>query len=108
MITISHEQLEKINLLDKLFGAVGVDQLREFTESEQVVARLKGSEENPQLLLKIVHEHDIMMLDLMNAKAEIVTLKSDFQALLKVLHADVFTPRYNQDFNNLKSKHGVY
>ena len=108
MITISHEQLEKINLLDKLFGSLGVDQLREFVESEQVVARLKGSEENPQLLLEIVHEHDIMMLDLMNAKAEIVTLKSDFQALLRALHADVFTPRFNQDFQNLKSKHSVY
>jgi len=108
MITISHEQLEKINLLDKLFGALGVEQLKEFVESEQVVARLKGNEENPQLLLKIVHEHDIMMLDLMNAKSEIATLKSDFQSLIKVLHADVFTPRYNQDFNNLKSKHGVY
>ena len=108
MITISHEELEKINLLDKLFGALDVEQLKEFVESEQVVARLKGGEENPQLLLKIVHEHDVMMLDFLNAKSEIATLKIDFQSLIKVLHADIFTPRYNQDFNTLKSKYSVY
>jgi len=108
MITLSHEQLDKINLLDKLFASVGVDQLKQLVESEQIVSRLKGTEDNPQIILNLVHEYDVMKLDLMNAKAEIVTLKSDFQALIKVLHADVFTPRYNQDFNNLKSKHGVY
>lgn len=108
MITISHDQLEKINLLDKLFGAMGVQELKDFVESEQVVAKLKGADDNPQILLKMVHEHDILMLDLAQAKNDIMTLKSDFRSLLKVLHADVFTPRYNQDFNNLKSKHGVY
>jgi hypothetical protein len=108
MITLSHEQLEKINLLDKLFASMGVDQLRQITESEQIVSRLKGTADNPQIILNLVHEYDTMKLDLMSAKADLVGLKSDFQALLKVLHADVFTPRYNMEFNNLKNKHGVY
>lgn len=108
MITISSDHLEKINLLDKLLGAIGVEQLREFTESEEVVAKLKGKDDNPQILLKLIREHDILMLDLMNTKNEVMALKADFQALLRVLHTDVFTPRYNQDFNNLKSKHQVY
>jgi hypothetical protein len=108
MITLSHEQLEKINLLDRLFASMGVDQLKQLVESEQIVSRLKGTEDNPQILLNLVHEYDVMKLDLMSAKSDLTTLKSDFQTLLKVLHVDVFTPRYNQDFNNLKSKHGVY
>lgn len=108
MITLSHEQLEKINLLDKLFGAMSVDQLKEFTESEQIVAKLKGSQDNPQILLNLVHEYDTMKLDLMTARGDITTLKADFQALLRVLHSDVFTPMYNMDFQNLKNKYGVY
>jgi hypothetical protein len=108
MITLSHDQLDKINLLDKLFASMEVDQLRQLVESEQIVSRLKGTEDNPQVILNLVHEYDVMKIDLGNMRAEVSTLKSDFQSLLKVLHADVFTPRYNQDFNNLKSKHGVY
>lgn len=108
MITLSHEQLEKINLLDRLFASMGTDQLRQLVESEQIVSKLRGTEDNPQIILNLVHEYDIMKLDLMASKADITALKSDFHALLKVLHTDVFTPRYNQDFNNLKSKHGIY
>jgi hypothetical protein len=108
MITLSHEQLDKINLLDKIFASMDVEQLKQIAESEQIVSRLKGFEDNPQIILNLVHEYDTMKLDLMNAKAELVGLKSDFQALLKVLHSDVFTPRYNMEFNNLKNKYGVY
>lgn len=108
MITLSHEQLEKINLLDKLFGAMSVDQLKEFTESEQIVAKLKGTQDNPQILLNIIHEYDTMKIDLMTAKSDITVLKTDFQSLIRILHTDVFSPRYNNDFNNLKNKHGVY
>jgi hypothetical protein len=108
MITLSHEQLEKINLLDKLFGAMCVEQLKEFTESEQIVAKLKGLQDNPKILLNLVHEYDAMKLDLMTAKTNISELKSDFQSLLRVLHSEVFSPRYNMDFNSLKNKYGVY
>jgi hypothetical protein len=102
------DQLEKINLLDTIFGALSVTQLREFAESEKIVAKLKGTDQNPQMLCRLVQEHDVMMLDLMNTKNDLAALRIDFQNLIKVLHADVFTPRYNQDFNTLKSKHGVY
>jgi len=108
MITLSHEQLEKINLIDKLFASIGIDQLKQLVESEQIVSRLKGTEDNPQLLLTLIHERDILITDNIRNKNDILALKTDFQTLVKVLQTDVFTPRYNQDFNNLKSKHGVY
>jgi hypothetical protein len=108
MITMTNEQLLKIELLDKLFGALSVDQLREFTESEQVVSILKGTNNNPEMLKRLIQEHDVQMMDIMTMKSDIASLKSDLQSLLRVLHADVFTPRYNQDFSNLKSKHQVY
>jgi len=108
MITMSKEQLDKIELLDRLFGSIGVEQLKEFVDSEQVVARLKGTESNPGLLMGLIRDRDMAQLETMNVKSELSALKSDFQLLLKVLHADVFTPRFNMDFNNLKSKHNVY
>ena len=108
MITLSHEQMDKINLLDRLFASVDVDQLRQLAESEQIVAKLKGAGDNPHIILNLVHEYDAMKLDFMNTKVELSTLKTDFQLLLRVLQTDVFTPRYNQDFTNLKSKYQIY
>jgi hypothetical protein len=108
MITLSHEQLEKITLLDTFFASMDVEKLRQLAESEQIVSKLKGINDNPQLILKLVHEYDVMKLDLMNTRADLTALKADFQVLIRVLHADVLSPRYNLDFNNLKSKHNVY
>lgn len=108
MSPLTEEQFQKITLIDTLLGSVSVDQLRELAESAQIVSRLKGTENNPQILMTLIQEHHTLMLDYLAKKLELQSLKDDFQALIKVLHADVFTPRYNQDFNNLKSKHGVY
>jgi len=108
MITMTNEQLEKIELLDKLFGALSVDQLKEFSESEQVVAILKGTNNNPELLKRLIQEHDVQMMDLMTLKADMSVLKNDFKELMKVLNTTLFTVPYNQEFQNLKSKHNIY
>jgi hypothetical protein len=105
---MTNEQLEKIALLDKLFGALSIQQLREFAESEQVVARLKGTDQNPEIFKRLIQEHDIYSMDLMNAKSELMVLKTDFQSLMRVLNQTLFTPTFNQDFQNLKQKHSVY
>jgi len=108
MITLSHEQLEKINLLDKLFTSLSVEQLKELIESDLIVAKLKGVNDNPQIILNLVHSYDTMRIDLISAQSSINSLKEDFQSLLRVLYTEVFTPRYNQEFTNLKSKHGLF
>ena len=110
MITMTPDMLEKIDLIDRLFGAMSVDQLKEFTESEQIVARLKGTDANPGLLLKLVKENELHSLDSMNLRTELMQLKSDMQSLIRALNQTVFAPapQYNSDFNSLKSKHNVY
>lgn len=108
MNPITDEQFQKITLIDKLFGSISVEQLREITESEQIVSRLKGTENNPQILLSLIRERDILTMKVIAVESELAGIKADFQSLLRVLHVDVFTPRYNQDFQNLKSKHNVY
>lgn len=107
MITLTNEQTEKIDLLDKLFGAISLEQLREFAESEQVVAILKGTNNNPNILKRLIQEHDIQMMDIMTMKADISVLKSDLSTLVRL----VLKP---YDYNSLgeaatlKSKAGVY
>jgi len=106
MITMSNDQILKIALLDKLFGSVDVTTLKEFTESEQVVAKLKGIDQNPEIFMHLIREHDMLTLDLATTKADLASLKGDFSTLLKALNMTVFS--YSQDMNNLKQKHNVY
>lgn len=106
MITMSNDQILKIELLDKLFGSVDVTTLQEFVESERVVAKLKGTEQNPELFMRLVRDQDVQSLEIMNLKSEIAALKGDFQTLLKALNMTVFS--YSTEMNNLKQKHNVY
>lgn len=104
---MTNDQHEKIELLDKLFGALSLSQLKEFTESEQIVAVLKGTNNNPGILKKIVQDNDIHMMDIMQMKSEIMVLRSDLNSLIKL----VLKPYdYNSanDAQVLKSKAGVY
>jgi len=107
MNPITDEQFQKITLLDKLFGSVSVDQLKEFLESEQIVARLKGIEDNPHILLNLVHDRDILMADNSQNKNDIVELKHDVKELVKALN-QLYSIPYNSELQNLKSRHGVY
>lgn len=108
MITLTTDQSEKIELLDKLFGAFSVAQLKEFTESEQIVAILKGTNYNPMILQRLIQEHDSYANDIMMMKTDISNLKNDFKELMKVINTALFTVPYNQEFQSLKTKHNVY
>jgi Mg-chelatase subunit ChlI len=106
MITMSNEQLMKIELLDRLFGSVDLATLTAFVESEQVVAKLKGVEQNPEIFMRLIRDQDVQSLDIMNLKNELASLKGDFSSLLKALNMTVFS--YSQEMQNLKQKHNVY
>lgn len=109
MITITDEVNTKIDLIDKLLGAVSVAQLKEFAESEQVVAALKGTVNNPALLRGIILECKTRDADTLALRGEIFSLKEDLKSLIKILNAVVFTPApYNEEFNRLKSKNYIY
>ena len=47
MITLTADQLEKINLLDTLFDSLDVTQLRELVEKEKVVVEVKNIYHTP-------------------------------------------------------------
>jgi hypothetical protein len=107
MITITSEQLEKIDLLDTLFGAISIEQLRQFTESEQVVAILKGTNHNSGLLRRLVQEHDILSMEVLNTKADFGAFKYDFLNIIKAIDKP-YDPNNISNFQALKNKYGIY
>ena len=108
MITMTNDQLQKIDLLDTLFGSLSVAQLKELTEQECVASKLRGDNTNPGILRGLIRDNEYMTVDIMNAKAEIGVMKSDFQQLLKILDTTLFAPIYNNEFHSLKQKHNIY
>jgi hypothetical protein len=109
MISLTTEQLQKIELVDALFSALDIDQIKELAESEQVVAKLKGVNLNPGLLKNIVQESEIHSVEMMRMASEVTVLKADMQTLVRAVITLVNTPPpYSQDLQNLKSKYNVY
>jgi len=107
MIVISNHEQEKIELLDMLFNAVSVEQLKEFTETEKVVAILAGKYEKTNLFARLVNEHNVLTLESSMLKSEIAVLRNDLQILIRL----VMKPNdYNShsDASALKSKYNVY
>ena len=118
MITLTKDQLEKIDLLDSLFNAFDVRQLKEFTESEQVVATLRGSESELRLLREIADTHNKMINSISILDTDSYSIKSDFIILLRAVSAlTVHIDGTNQsgqsvhnsyELQNLKNKYGVF
>ena len=107
MISATTEQFEKLRLFDKLFNAMSVEQVRELSESEQIVARLKGVPESTSILYQLLIDNTSMSSDILTLRSELYNLRSDFQTLMKL----TFKPyEYNavSDAQSLKSKYGVY
>ncbi len=107
MITMTDAQLQKIDLLDRLFGAFSVEQLKEITETEQVVAILKGTNHNPGILKGLLQEHNVQMMDIMNLKSELQVLRYDFSILIKLV-LKPYDYNSSADAQSLKSKFGIY
>ena len=107
MITMTNEQHEKIKVLDQLFGAMDLEQLKEFTSSEKVVAILKGTNQNPEILKNLLQEHSEYMMKISSLQADLMTLRSDIQVLIKLV-LKPYDYSSQGDANMLKSKYAIY
>lgn len=107
MITFDSIMNEKIDLLDSILSAVSLAELREFAEKENIVAKIKGTQ--PQFILRtVLSEHNAMLTSIPAMANDLSSLKLDFVKLTKILNQVVFGNPYNQDFNDLKQKYGIY
>lgn len=85
MITMTNDQLEKIDLLDTLFGSLSVAQLRELTEQECVVSKLRGDNLNPGLLRALIQENEIRNSEIMSLNNDLNTIKYNLHLLTKLV-----------------------
>lgn len=107
MITMTNEQLEKIDLLDTLFGALDVTQIKELAESEQVVAKLKGTNLNPGLLRRLVQDSERHNIEIMSLRGDVQTLRNNLQTLAKLM-LKPYDYNSQTDAQTLKSSLGIY
>lgn len=107
MITIINDQLEKIDLLDTLFGSLSVDQLRELTEQECVASKLRGDNFNPGILRTLVQENEIHNSEIMILKNDINVLRYNLQLLTKLM-LKPYDYNSQSDVQILKSSLGIY
>lgn len=108
MITLSADQVAKIEILDKLFSNLDLNQLQQFAESELVVAKLKGGDDHSMILINLLREHDTLCVDVIDMKNELSSLRADFQALVKAINQQLYSPKYDNEFTSLKSKYSIY
>lgn len=107
MITMTDDQHKKIDLLDSIFSALTVEQLKEIAESEQVVAKLKGTSLDPGLLRKLIQDQEHYSVELMKLDSEIQALKYNLQTLTKLM-LKPYDYSSQLDAQNLKSNMGIY
>lgn len=107
MIAITIEQTEKIRLLDRLLGALSIEQIRQLSESEEIIAKLKGTNDNIGILQQLVSDSNTHAMELMNLRNELYTMKSDLQSLIK-LTLKPYEYNSANDAQSLKSKYSIY
>ena len=103
---LTTEDNKKLELLDIFLGSVSTERLREIVEQEQVVSKLRDDQSSFYVLRQLINDSSHFQADLMNARAELQSLKADMATLVKCLNSSIYG--YNQDFLNLKQKHNVY
>lgn len=109
MIYLNTEEVQKIALLDKLFQTLSVEDITQMVESDLIVGKLKGvSISGPGRLGQIFTEFVFLQGEATALRSEMITLKSDFQCLLRCLNKPMGDYSIANDFSTLKSRHNIY
>jgi hypothetical protein len=109
MINLTEEQKKKVELLDILFHTASVEELQQMADLERNVLKLKGENKKPSTFTDFVNDYNNISATTISSQMEIWNLKTDLTNIVKVLNTIMNTPvPYNQDFQTLKSKYGVY
>lgn len=98
---LNEEQKTKLELVDKLLGALDQDSLQYIIGSEQVVARLRGTQTQPFVKdLFVEQERRIAQLE-----SKINQMDYAINVLLKYLSPD---PMSESNFKSLKMTRSIY
>ncbi len=105
------DDLEKLKLIDSLFHAFTLEEMKELAGRDLVVSKLRGVDVNHIGPIGELYETMIRLRDDNTMlKAQMVELKSDIQDIVRVLNLPLPAPVpiYSQHLQNLKSKHNIY
>jgi hypothetical protein len=103
MINWTEEEDIKLELIDKLFAACSLDDLRELAEREAIVSRLRGTQTNIHRFSNLINEHTAAQTEIVLLRNEITVLKEDMRLVIKIISG-----MNNTDLMHLKSKYNVY
>lgn len=107
MIYLTDEQHLKIELLDTLFNSLNSEQLKQLTESEQIVSKLKGNYESIGILKSLITDYGALNSKISAMESTVFTVQNDIGVLIKAINKphDGFS---RQEFDYLKNKYSVF
>lgn len=113
-VYLDTELVNKIKVIDRIFGACDLKQLQAIADSEQIVAKLRGDDNNSGLLLSIITQADMTAGKVDTLQTQIMLLENDIKQLIRTINQSIFTPviptipSAPYEFQNLKNRHGIY
>ena len=110
------EDMEKLKLVDRLFHSLTLSELEEIIGKDLVVSKLRGIdqtktgplEEIYTETIKLTVENRTLTGETVGLRTELISLKTDFQTLIRCLNKGIGDASATSDFYNLKTKHNIY
>jgi hypothetical protein len=105
---ITEKDKETLELLDKLLHLVDNEFLKDLIEKEEIVGKLKGSLNGDiGIIRQMVEIINSQSIEITSLKSELMLLRGDMTTMLKVMNKP-FDTAYTYEFQNLKSRYGVF
>ena len=107
MITLSTDQVAKIEILDKLFSGLDIEQLNQLLESDLIISKLRSNADDMHFFKDIMANLNSREAEIMSLRSEVTMLKNDLKDVIAAVYKP-FDPNASMNFSNLKNKHGIY
>lgn len=109
MIYLTPEDREKLTALDQLLRTLPTEYIKELSEADEVVSRLKGEAWKPNGFIQQLVEDNIQMSStVMQLQADVYTLRDQLKTIIKIMSRPAYDFQSTNDLNMLKSSLGVY
>lgn len=107
MISITQENMDKMVLLDTVFSALSLEDMKNLFESDLIVSKLRGNAQDMHFFKDIMANLNSREAEIMSLQSEVTMLKNDIRDIIAAVYKP-FDSNASMNFNNLKSRHGVY
>ena len=100
------DQLEKLRLLDKLFEALDINDLKTIVEKEEIVLKLKGKEVQKTPLLDFALGQQELQNRVAFLQSELNSVQYDMQMIVRLM-LKPYDYNSQSDAQSLKSKYKI-